>query len=170
MRGTVDEGRSTGQAAADASTGESAPALAAAAASRFAQALLGGDATAATSYFSATGHCLTPDGTEISGRRAIGELLAQLTASDHCLEIHAGRTLVADSIADLLAQLSAIDRRLELHARRLTVAEELAICTQYWTRSSGPASPESYRVTTTARLLLVREERAWQIAIASPWG
>ncbi len=168
MDDTVGDGRRAGQATVDG--GARVPAAPSAVAGGFATALLAGDATSAASHFSTIGHCLTPDGTAIFGRPAIAALLAQLTASDHRLEIHAGRTIVADSVAALLAQIDTIDRRLERHARHLTVAEELALCTQYWTRSSAPASPERFRVRTTARFLLVREERTWQIAIASPWG
>ena len=146
------------------------PAAPSAVAGGFATALLAGDATSAASHFSTTGHCLTPDGTAIFGRPAIAALLAQLDRLRLPPGIHAGCTIVADSVAALLAQIDTIDRRLERHARHLTAAEELALCTQYPTRSSAPASPERFRVRTTARFVLVREERAWQIAIASPWG
>jgi hypothetical protein len=169
MQGAVDEGGRAGHAAAHGGAENSARAGASTTAGRFAQALLGGNAKAAASYFSASGHCLTPDGTGISGRPAIAALLAQLTNSDHRLEIHAGRTIAADSIAELL-HLNRSDQPLDIHARRLAPVEGVALCTQYWTRSAAPTGRESFRATTTARLLLEREERAWQIAIALPWG
>lgn len=109
----------------------------------FARALLGGEVERAAAFFSPAAHFLTPDGTEVGGRTAIGEILEQLTSSEHELQIRTGRTLLADSVA---------------------------LCTQYWSRHSLAASKEGFEVASTARLVLAREEHRWQILIASPWG
>jgi ketosteroid isomerase-like protein len=108
----------------------------------FAQALLRGDAAAAAAYFSPVARLLTPDGTELGGRSSITELLEQLVAPDHKLEISTGRVLRADSIA---------------------------LCHQYWRRSSRRTEVERYETTSTARLVMRRQEE-WQIMIAAPWG
>jgi ketosteroid isomerase-like protein len=109
----------------------------------FALALLGGDAATAASYFSPAAQLVTPDGTELTGRASIGELLAQLTSPDQQLEIRMGRTLRADSVA---------------------------LCTQYWRRCAKYSPAESFEAVSTARLVLARAERRWQILIAAPWG
>ena len=44
-------------------------------------------------------HILTPDGTEVTGRARVAEVLRQITSSDHQLEIRVGRTVVTGSIA-----------------------------------------------------------------------
>lgn len=109
----------------------------------FARILLGGDATAAAAYFSTTAKLLTPDGTELSGRDAIAELLTQLIAPDQQLQILAGRTTATDTVA---------------------------LCTQYWTRTSRSLPSEGFESHSTARLMLTRTEQRWQIVIAAPWG
>jgi ketosteroid isomerase-like protein len=110
----------------------------------FARVLLGGDASAAAAYFSPSAQLLTPDGTALSGRDSIAELLRQLTsASDQLLEIKTGRTLHVDRVA---------------------------LCTQYWARRSRRGGAGSFETASTARLVLAQSERRWQILIAAPWG
>lgn len=109
----------------------------------FARALLAGDAVAAAAYFSPAARFLTPDGTEVSGRSSIGELLGQLVSSNQVLEIRTGRLLQADSVA---------------------------LCTQYWTRLSRDTRMEPFELASTAKLVLQRAKRDWQILIAAPWG
>jgi ketosteroid isomerase-like protein len=122
--------------------GRGATAGAAATATGFARALLGGDASAAANHFASDAQLLTPDGTQIGGRPSIYRLLGQLTDSEPELEIKAGRTVVAGDIA---------------------------LCTQYWKRSSRIAAGEPYEAAHVARLVLARREERWQIVIASPW-
>jgi ketosteroid isomerase-like protein len=109
----------------------------------FTRALLGGDMEAAASCFSPLARLLTPDGTEISGRSAIGQLLGQLVTPDQRLEIRTGRILRADSVA---------------------------LCNQFWTRTSRAVAVEGFESATTARLVLQRQEQRWPIMIAAPWG
>lgn len=109
----------------------------------FAQALLLGDAAAAATYFSPIARLLTPDGTELGGRSSIAELLEQLVTPDHKLEIRTGRVLRADSIA---------------------------LCQQFWKRSSRGGAVERYETSSTARLVMQRQDECWQIMIAAPWG
>jgi ketosteroid isomerase-like protein len=109
----------------------------------FTRALVGGDAETATSYFSPLARLLTPDGTEVSGRSPIGQLLNQLVTPDQRLEIRTGRILRAGSVA---------------------------LCNQFWTRSSRAAAGEGFESATTARLVLQRDREDWQIMIAAPWG
>ncbi|MBA3866366.1 MAG: DUF4440 domain-containing protein [Solirubrobacterales bacterium] len=109
----------------------------------FARALLAGDAVAAAAYFSPLARFLTPDGTEVSGRSSIAELLEQLVSSNQVLEVRTGRTLRADSVA---------------------------LCTQYWTRLSRDTRVAPFELASTAKLVLQRGERDWQILIAAPWG
>jgi ketosteroid isomerase-like protein len=117
---------------------------AAAIASAFAVALTGGDAEAAASYFSPVALFLTPDGTEVNGRRAIGGLLAQLTSSEQRLEIRRGRTVVNSPVA---------------------------LATQYWIRRSRRLDKERFEASSAARLVLTRSSAGiWEIVIASPWG
>lgn len=111
-------------------------------AASFARALLSGDPHAAASYFTPTGRCLTPDGTEMVGRRAIAELLGQVTSSEHRLEIHGGRILLNDSVA---------------------------FAAQHWTRSSDEPGASGFAATSVASLVLCRVGIRWQIAIAAPW-
>ena len=111
-------------------------------AEHFAGALVAGDPAAAARFFSPAGTCLSRDGTEVHGRGPIGELLAQVTGSEHRLGIHLGRTLVGGPVA---------------------------LSTQYWTRRSEPGRREGFEETSTARLVLGRAERRWEILIASPW-
>jgi ketosteroid isomerase-like protein len=109
----------------------------------FTQALLDGDADAAATYFSPLARMATPDGTEVSGRAAIGQLLGQLVTPDQRLEIRTGRLLRADSVA---------------------------LCNQSWKRSSRAVAVEGFESASTARLVLQRCDGAWQILIAAPWG
>ena len=109
----------------------------------FTRALLDGDTELAASCFSPLARLLTPDGTEISGRSAIGQLLGQMVTPDQRLQIRTGRILRADSVA---------------------------LCNQFWTRSSRAVAVEGFERTSTARLVLQRCEEHWQIMIAAPWG
>jgi ketosteroid isomerase-like protein len=110
----------------------------------FARVLLGGDARAAASYFAPSAQLLTPDGTALSGRDSIAELLGQLTsASNQLLEIKTGRTLHVDQVA---------------------------LCTQYWALRSRRGAAVAFKTASTARLVLAQAERRWQILIAAPWG
>jgi ketosteroid isomerase-like protein len=108
----------------------------------FSRALLAGDAAAAATYFSPLGRLLTPDGTELSGRTSITELLGQFATPDHKLEIRTGRVVQADSIA---------------------------LCKQYWRRSSRRSDVEQYETASIARLVLQRHEIGWLIMVAAPW-
>jgi ketosteroid isomerase-like protein len=105
--------------------------------------MVGGDPGAAASFFSAAAQFLTPDGTEVSGRPAIAQLLGQLTSSDQLLEIRTGRTVLGAGVA---------------------------LCTQYWVRRSRHDRGERFEAASTARLVLAQEELRWQIVIAAPWG
>lgn len=109
----------------------------------FTRALLAGDTTAAASCFSPLARFLTPDGTEVSGQSPIEQLLGQLVASDQRLEIRTGRIVRAGSVA---------------------------LCHQFWTRSSRITAVEGFKSATTARLVLAQHEEYWQIVIAAPWG
>lgn len=109
----------------------------------FARALLGGDPTAAAAYFAEAGQILTPDGTQVSGRRPILAVLGQLTSGEPQLEIRSGRTVVADGVA---------------------------LSTQFWTRSTRTPPSEVFEANSVARFVLVRKAQAWEIAIAAPWS
>jgi len=109
----------------------------------FTRALLQGNVEAASSYFSPLARLLTPDGTEVCGYPAIGDLLAQLVTPDQRLEIRTGRIVRAGSVA---------------------------LCNQFWTRGSRSTAGEGFESTSTARLVLEREHESWQIVIAAPWG
>lgn len=109
----------------------------------FTRALVGGDTEVAASCFAPLGRFLTPDGTEVSGQSPIGQLLGQLVSADQRLEIRTGRIVRAGSVA---------------------------LCNQFWTRSSRAAAVERFESATTARLVLERGEEHWQIVIAAPWG
>lgn len=111
-------------------------------ANAFARVLMAGDAVAAATCFAPSGIIVTPDGTELIGE-SIRHLLHQLASSDQRLRIRCGRTLRVD---------------------------DLALCTQYWTRSSLGPEAERFKASTTARLVLRRWEVGWLIHIATPWG
>jgi ketosteroid isomerase-like protein len=116
---------------------------AASTAARFASALLEGDPRAAADHFAVDAQFLTPDGTQVTGRASILGVLAQLTAAEHRLEIKTGRTLSTGAVA---------------------------LCTQYWKRTSRNASSERFEANHVAKLVLARGADDWQIVIASPWG
>jgi ketosteroid isomerase-like protein len=118
-------------------------ASAAAAADGFARSLLAGDGAAAVTHFAPAGQLLTPDGTQVAGRQSILAVLEQLIAAEQELEIRSGRTILADAVA---------------------------LTTQYWMRRSRRRSGEPFEASHTARLVLGRHERGWQILIAAPWG
>jgi ketosteroid isomerase-like protein len=65
----------------------------------FARALLARDSRAAAAHLVGDAHLLTPDGTEVIGREAIGRILAQLSTSGRTLEIRAGRTISCGEVA-----------------------------------------------------------------------
>jgi hypothetical protein len=104
--------------------------------------MLEGDARAAATYFSPAGAILTADGTAVSGRDRVAQVLVQITGAAQELRIGVGQTVVCD---------------------------EVALCTQFWRRSSDGPGASSYRGSSTARLVL-RRGRRWEIVIASPWG
>ncbi len=138
-------GRNTGSAGGAAAADGSRGAIGAGpgeAVFAFTRALLGGDTEAAASYFSPLARFLTPDGTEVSGHSPIGQLLGQLITPDQRLEIRTGRIVRAGSVA---------------------------LCNQFWTRSSRAAAV-GFESATTARLVLERDQEQWQIMIAAPWG
>jgi ketosteroid isomerase-like protein len=116
---------------------------AASTAGQFAAALLEGDPRAAADYFSVDAQLLTPDGTQVTGRASILGVLAQLTAAEQKLEIRTGRIVSTGAVA---------------------------LCTQYWKRSSSDLSRERFEANHVAKLVLVRGADGWQIVIASPWG
>jgi uncharacterized protein (TIGR02246 family) len=143
LRAVSADGERTGGAVEEA--GDPAgldPAGAGAVARGFARAMLAGDHDAAASYFAPDALILTPDGTEVRGRAAIGRLLGQLTSAGPQLEIRTGRT---------------------------AVAAEVALCTQFWRRLAGGGGAGRFEAQTTARLVLVQSGGRWQIAIAMPW-
>ncbi|HEX4306455.1 MAG TPA: hypothetical protein VHZ54_10480 [Solirubrobacterales bacterium] len=111
-------------------------------AERFAAALLAGDHLGAARCFAPEGMCLSRDGTEVRGRGPVAALLGQITDSEHRLAIHLGRTLVDGDVA---------------------------LATQFWTRRSRPSGSEAFEAPSTARLVLGRCEKRWEILIASPW-
>ena len=113
------------------------------AAAEFAVALLDGDADAAATFFAADARLLTPDGTEVAGRPAIAEVLAQLIGPTQQLEIRSGRTLRVEGVA---------------------------LSIQYWKRSSSAAGVERFERQSTATLVLGRARGRWAILLASPWG
>jgi ketosteroid isomerase-like protein len=106
----------------------------------FARALLARDPHAAAVLMAADARLITPDGTEMVGRDRIRPVLAQITSSIQPLEIRAGRSVVAGGIA---------------------------LCAQSWRR--GGSGVSSYETSNTARLVLRRSARRWEIVIASPW-
>jgi ketosteroid isomerase-like protein len=112
-------------------------------AGRFAAALLEGDPRAAADCFSVDAQLLTPDGTQVSGRPSILGVLAQLTAAEQKLVIKTGRTVSTGAVA---------------------------LCTQYWRRTSSDLSRERFEANHVAKLVLVRGADGWEIAVASPWG
>jgi ketosteroid isomerase-like protein len=116
---------------------------AAATAARFAAALLEGDPRAAADHFSVDAQLLTPDGTQVTGRASILGVLAQLTAAEQKLEIKTGRTVSTGAVA---------------------------LCTQYWKRSSRDLSRERFEASHVAKLVIIRGGEDWKIVIASPWG
>lgn len=107
----------------------------------FAQAMMSGDAAAASACFAAGARFLTPDRTEICGRAAIRSVLAQLAGSEVRLQILLGRVVTSG---------------------------EVALATQQW-RRSGKDGLERFEDSTAANLVLVRGQGGWAIAIASPW-
>jgi ketosteroid isomerase-like protein len=119
------------------------PLDAATTAGRFAAALLEGDPRAAADYFSVDAQLLTPDGTQVTGRGSILGVLAQLTTAEHKLEIKTGRTVSTGAVA---------------------------LCTQYWKRTSSESARERFEAKHVAKLVLIRGGDGWQIVIASPWG
>jgi uncharacterized protein (TIGR02246 family) len=106
-----------------------------------ARALLARDPRAAATLMASDARLITPDGTEMVGRDRIRPVLAQITTSVQPLEIRAGRTVVNGTVA---------------------------LCTQLWRRGGGPGG-SPYEASSTARLVLVRSGRRWEVAIASPW-
>lgn len=112
-----------------------------AAARGFAAALLARDAKGAASHLAPDGCILTPDGTEVVGRAAAGEVLAQIVTSGQELEIRLGRTVARG---------------------------DLALSTQFWRRRSN-GEAEDFDDSTLARLVLARKAGRWSIAIACPW-
>jgi ketosteroid isomerase-like protein len=105
------------------------------------QALRSCDVPAALGYFADEARLLTADGTEVSGRDAIGDVLADLLDDCRGLEITPGRTIVTGDVA---------------------------LCTQSWNLLT--ADDTSYVRGTKATLVLHRIDERWQIVIAAPWG
>lgn len=108
----------------------------------FAGALLSGDAEAAATYFAPEARLLTPDGTEVTGRASITEVLAQVTASTQRLSIKTGRTVTVGA---------------------------LALATQSWTIDSAANGGEPFKRSFTATFVLQLEGERWQLVIAAPW-
>lgn len=117
MGGTVE---AAGDPAGVSSSGPDAVARA------FARALLAHNPRAAATQLVPDARLITPDGTEVADREAIGGILAQLCSSGRTLEIRAGRTTVS--------------------------SEGVALCTQHWRwdEADSPGRP------TIARLVLAR--------------
>lgn len=109
------------------------------------KALCGGDATAAAAYFSPKASLLTPDGTEIVGRRQIYKILMQLIGPDRGLKFDSPRILVVDRVA---------------------------ICSQRWTINSEVSGVDPFERAFASTMALHRRgtEGPWEILIAQPWG
>jgi hypothetical protein len=58
---------------------------------------------------------------------------------------------------------------LQIGVGQTVICDGVALCTQFWRRSSDGPGGSSYRSSSTARLVL-RRGRRWEIVIASPWG
>ncbi len=109
----------------------------------FSRALVDGKPDVAATWFSPLGCLLTPDGTEVGGRASIAQLLRQLVTSERRLEIRTGRIVRADSVA---------------------------LCKQFWTRSSQVEGGEAWESRSVAHLVLQRSDEGWRILLALPWG
>jgi len=110
----------------------------------FAAALNAGDPGTAAALFAASGRMLTGDRTEVSGRAAVRNLLAQIVESQIKLEIRLGRTLIAGDIA---------------------------LSTQYWRRRlPARAKGHAYDEASVANVVLGLRDERWEIVIVSPWG
>ncbi len=96
-------------------------------------------------YVSPEARLLTPDGTEMVGRRKIYEVLAQLTAPGP---------------------------EIRLEAPRLLVAGPVALCLQRWTLRSRSAGAESFEQAFAATMALSRDDRkeAWLLMAVNLWG
>lgn len=89
----------------------------------FAETLLAGDVGAAARCIDPRGSMLTADGTEVSGRAGIVEILEQIAASKAGLRIRLGRTLRVGPVAmatqiwdrDISGSTSSSTARLVLH-------------------------------------------------------
>jgi uncharacterized protein (TIGR02246 family) len=138
----MEQGEMVGGAVDGAGDPDSVAALGAEATARaFARALLARDPRSAASWLAPDATLITPDGTAITGREQIAELLWQITASEQPLEIRAGRTVLHDDVA---------------------------LSSQHW-RRGGKTGPDPHETVSTARLVLSRSSGRWKIVIASPW-
>jgi ketosteroid isomerase-like protein len=82
---------------------------------------------------------------------------------DACLVTPDGTELSGrEAIAALLAQITSSERVLEIGAGRTVAAAAGALASQRWRWGEGGA-------TTTAHLVLAREEDGWRIVVACPW-
>lgn len=105
-------------------------------------ALNRGDLDVACGCFTRDAYLITPDGTAVRGRGAIGGILAQLIATG----------------AEISIEVSAI-----------IAAGDVALAHQRWhLQSSSPAG--SWEQDSSPRLVLQRVESQWKLAIAAPWG
>ncbi len=109
----------------------------------FGKALGACDPAAASACFAPDGRLLTPDGTEIAGRLGVGEVLAQLTASSP---------------------------RIRFEEPRMVRVGTVALATQRWSVRADGVAPEPFSQAFLGTLVVRREGRRWQIAIAAPWG
>ncbi|HYJ22012.1 MAG TPA: hypothetical protein VEW07_08330 [Solirubrobacterales bacterium] len=109
----------------------------------FAEAISDRDRPAAVACFSVEGRLLTPDGTEVTGRGPIGEVLEQLFLTHPLVLAQAGRTIVADSAA---------------------------LAAQCWTTGFQTADKSLSQEVHTSTLLLGKISATWRVLVAAPWG
>ncbi|HEX6455877.1 MAG TPA: nuclear transport factor 2 family protein [Solirubrobacterales bacterium] len=135
-QGALASGRGTSKVKAPAA--DSPEALA----GSLAAALVEGEAAAVGAFLAYDSRLLTPDGTEVRGRRGVVSVLAQLATPGQRLSIEAGQTIRTGAVA---------------------------VCAQRWTlRSETAGTPFERR--STGFLVLRCENGRWWVVIAAPWG
>lgn len=108
----------------------------------FCEALNRGDLDLACAYFTREACLVTPDGTTVSGRRAIAGILGQLI----------------DARARVSVQLAAV-----------LAAGDVALAHEQWNIRSGVNGAAITRESKPT-LVLQRVDSRWKLAIAAPWG
>ncbi len=118
-------------------------AVADAAVASFSAALLARDPIRAAACFAKDGRLLTPDGTELTGRLAIAEVLRQLQGTSLRLTLEPGRILHSGPLA--------------LSVHRLVL-------------SSAARGVEPFERTFTCSLALRDDGARWWVQLAAPWS